>query len=95
MPPLKPVVELARVNSMSANTKVKTGQVLKVLHRTLANDGDDWKEESIDITEYRGHTIYVYFNVYNDMNDKLTWAFIDDVEVSACFPPATETPISR
>ncbi len=64
---------------------------LAIKRRVLRNR-DNWEQETIDLTEYVGDSFYLYFNVYNDGNGARTWAFLDDVALSICYPPsATST----
>ena len=58
-------------------------QPLAVMQRIRRND-NDWQEEAVDLTAYRGQTIYVYFNVFNDGNSGSTWMYVDDIQVNAC-----------
>lgn len=58
-------------------------QPLAVMQRTRRNDGS-WQEEAVDLTAYRGQTVYVYFNVFNDGNNGSTWMYVDDIQVNAC-----------
>ena len=46
----------------------------------------EWREEKEDLTNYLGHTFYVYFNVVNDANSTRTWMFLDDVRLFVCYP---------
>ncbi|MBX3014898.1 MAG: hypothetical protein KF832_25480 [Caldilineaceae bacterium] len=64
-------------------------KVLTVLQRVRRNDSG-WQAESIDLTPYRGQTVYLYFNVFNDGNGAATWAYIDEVQLDTC---AGSTPV--
>ena len=55
------------------------------------NDSRTWNQLSFDLARWRGHTIQIYFNVYNDGRDGTAGMFLDDVSLSAC-PGATPTP---
>ncbi len=51
-----------------------------------------WVQQTIDLTGYQGKTYMLYFNVYNDGDDKVTAMFLDDVHLYVCFPvPPTPT----
>ncbi len=51
-----------------------------------------WRLEEFDLTPYRGYSILVYFNVYNDGDGKRTVLFLDDVTLQACYTLPTATP---
>jgi len=53
---------------------------LAVLSRVRRNDSQ-WLQEFTDLSQYRGQTIYVYFNAYNNGNNARTWMFIDNVQL--------------
>lgn len=61
----------------------QSGQPLAVLQRIRHND-NAWLEEAVDLTAYRGQTIYVYFNVFNDGNNGSTWLYVDDIQMNGC-----------
>lgn len=62
---------------------------LAVLYSARLNGGA-WVQSSVDLTNFRGRPLFLYFNVLNDGNNLRTWQFIDDVTLTLCFPP---TPI--
>lgn len=53
---------------------------LAVLSRVRRSDSV-WLQEFTDLSQYRGQTIYVYFNAYNNGNNARTWMFIDNVQL--------------
>ncbi len=53
-------------------------------------NGGAWVQSTVDLTNFRGRPLFIYFNVLNDGNNLRTWQFIDDVTLTLCFPP---TPI--
>jgi hypothetical protein len=53
-------------------------------------NGGAWVQTTVDLTNFRGRPLFLYFNVLNDGNTLRTWQFIDDVTLTLCFPP---TPI--
>ncbi|MDH7487543.1 MAG: hypothetical protein QHJ81_14870, partial [Anaerolineae bacterium] len=61
--------------------------------RALSN-GRAWSEQVVDLSTYRGQTLLVYFNVYNDGSGGRTAMILDDVSLQAC-PAATATPTPR
>jgi hypothetical protein len=59
--------------------------VIRTVMRVLENS-TTWREASFDLTPYRGRSLVVYFEVYNDSlgSTGRTWMFLDDVSVQAC-----------
>lgn len=68
------------------------GKTLSVLQRVRRNDSG-WTQSMLDLTEFRGQSFYVYFNIYNDKSPARTWGFLDDVMVEVCYPEMTSTPV--
>ncbi len=59
------------------------------------NDSRLWNQLSFDLTPWRGQTVQVYFNVYNDGLGGAAALFLDDVSLQACSgvtPAPTGTP---
>lgn len=56
---------------------------IQILRRELRNDGI-WQEDLVDLTAYRGQTLYLYFNVFNDANATRTWMYLDNVRLRVC-----------
>jgi hypothetical protein len=60
------------------------------------NDSRVWNQMSFDLSEWRGKTVQLYFNVYNDGIGGKAAMFLDDVSLSVCGGsgpgPATPTP---
>lgn len=54
------------------------------------NDSRTWNQLSFDLSRWRGRTVQIYFNVYNDGRDGASGMFLDDVSLTAC-PGATAT----
>lgn len=50
-----------------------------------------WQSREDDLTQYIGHSFYVYFNVFNDANSTRTWMFLDDVRLLVCYATAAVT----
>ena len=69
-----------------------TYALIQKLMQKLENDRT-WKQASFDLSSYRGRSVVLYFEVFNDSTTgaDLTWMYLDDVSVSAC-PPAPPTP---
>ena len=71
------------------------GRALTILQRVRRHDSG-WQQTVVDLSAYRGQTVYLYFNVYNNGNGAATWAYIDDVQLDTCAgatPAPTATPI--
>ncbi|MCD6520037.1 MAG: hypothetical protein J7M05_08975 [Anaerolineae bacterium] len=45
-----------------------------------------WGEHTFDLTPWRGRSLVLYFNVYNDGLGGRTWTYLDDVSLSVCTP---------
>ncbi|MEZ4677907.1 MAG: hypothetical protein R2932_27185 [Caldilineaceae bacterium] len=58
-------------------------QPIEILRRELSNAGI-WQEDVVDISAYRGQTVYVYFNAFNDGNSARTWMYLDNVQLNVC-----------
>lgn len=67
--------------------------VLATLWRGLQNAGD-WQAATVDLTPYRGQTVVLYFEVYNNSTTAAdrSWLFVDDVSLTACSGPAIVDP---
>jgi len=64
-----------------------------VLSRTRQNSGSWQQQPPVDLTSFRGKSLLLYFNVFNDGNGLRTWQFIDDITLTVCYPPTpTATP---
>jgi hypothetical protein len=60
----------------------------------ICSDNQTWMYHTFDLTPYKGQTIIVYFNVYNDgVGDLKTAMYLDDVSVQVWYP-ITPTPTS-
>ncbi len=55
------------------------------------NDSRTWNQMTFDLSRWRGRTLQVYFNVYNDGLGGTAGMFLDDASLVAC-PIATQTP---
>jgi hypothetical protein len=66
--------------------------VLKTLMKTLSHAGE-WQQSSFDLSGYRGQSVVVYFEVYNDdvSSGPRTWMFVDDVSIQACSTSSSPT----
>jgi hypothetical protein len=61
--------------------------------RSVRRNNNAWIEELVDLTPFRGKSLILYFNAYNDGNGQRTWQFLDDVVINVCFPAVTPTPV--
>ncbi len=68
-------------------------QPIQILRRELRNDGI-WQEDVVDLTNYRGQTLYIYFNAFNDANNTRTWMYVDNVRLRACGIQASGASVS-
>ncbi len=75
-----------------------TRHPIEILWDVRRNDGV-WLTAATDLTIYRGQTIILYFNVFNDGNgavDETTAMYLDNVELEVCIgttaTPTTTTP---
>ena len=57
--------------------------LVAILDQELVND-DGWVEMTHDLTAWRGRSLVIYFNAYNDGLDGRTWMYVDDVAVQVC-----------
>lgn len=70
-----------------------TGVILNKPWRSH-NDSRVWNQLTFDLTPWRGQTVQVYFNVYNDGVGGRAAMFLDDVSLTACPTGATVVPTS-
>jgi len=66
---------------------------IQILRRELRNDGI-WQEDVVDLTNYRGQSLYIYFNAFNDANNARTWMYVDNVRLRACGIQASSANVS-
>jgi hypothetical protein len=57
---------------------------LASLERSYATGDNRWVLRTFDLTAYRGRTIYVYFNVYNNGTGAQMWNTVDRVSLGSC-----------
>jgi len=65
---------------------------IQILRRELRNDGV-WQEDAVDLTSYRGQSVYIYFNAFNDANTTRTLMVLDNVRLRVCGAPAVLPPV--
>ena len=52
----------------------------------ICSDSKTWTHYTFDLTAYKGQTIILYFNVYNDgVGNLKTAMYLDDVSVEVCY----------
>ncbi len=56
---------------------------IQILRRELRNDGI-WQEDAVNLTAYRGQTLFIYFNAFNDSNNARTLMYLDNVRLRVC-----------
>ena len=59
--------------------------ILATLMKSLSN-ANDWQPATFDLSAYRGQSVVLYFEVYNDdiAAGPRTWMFVDDASVRVC-----------
>ncbi len=57
---------------------------LAKLERSYAAGNDTWETRTFDLTRYRGSTLVLYFNVYNDGSGTQVWNYVDRVTLGNC-----------
>lgn len=60
------------------------GGLYRTLDRNYSTGANQWQQRTFDLTPYRGQSVYLYFNTYNNGAGSTTWNYIDDVSVQAC-----------
>jgi len=66
-------------------TNETPARTLKIIFQGLYNHQAWIPVSNYDLTEYRGQTIVLYFNAYNDLDTGYrTWMYVDDVSMQAC-----------
>jgi hypothetical protein len=85
----------ARVTDVSPNTPLAfdmqyvavkdltAGTDAKVIFWQISNSRD-WEKVELDLSDYIGHTIQIWFTTYNDGFDGVSSMFVDDVSLEAC-----------
>ncbi len=70
-----------------------TGRIVTpVWRRVPAENARQWVTYNIDLTPYLGGEYLLYFNVYNDGDNRVSAMFLDDVKLTLCFPEMPPTP---
>jgi hypothetical protein len=60
------------------------------LERSYGAGADQWAVRTFDLSAYRGRTVVLYFNVYNNGAGSQMWNYLDGVHLGSC-PTAAST----
>jgi hypothetical protein len=60
-------------------------EVVAILARGCADDGD-WVEVEYDLLPWRGRSLVLYWNAFNEGTGGRTWMYLDDVSLEVCRP---------
>lgn len=66
---------------------------LRTLSRSYAAGDETWRLREFDLSEFRGRTVVVYFNAYNNGSQSQFTNYLDRVEVQACGSGINGTPM--
>ncbi len=82
---------IARPNAMQMILLNPDGSTLATPWKS-SNDSRVWNQMTADLTRWRGRTVQIYFNVYNDGTSNTAGMFLDDVSLVVCGPTPSPTP---
>jgi hypothetical protein len=82
---------VARPNAMQLILLNPDGSTLATPWKS-SNDSRVWNQMTTDLTRWRGRTVQIYFNVYNDGTSNTAGMFLDDVSLVVCGPTPSPTP---
>ncbi|MCX6028514.1 MAG: hypothetical protein NT169_04315 [Chloroflexi bacterium] len=82
---------IARPNAMQMILLNSDGSTLATPWKS-SNDSRVWNQMTVDLTRWRGHTVQIYFNVYNDGTSNTAGMFLDDVSLVVCGPTPSPAP---
>ncbi|MEM7129654.1 MAG: matrixin family metalloprotease [Chloroflexota bacterium] len=54
---------------------------------------EEWTRHTFDLSEYRGRTVILFLNVYNNGTGSQMWSYVDHISLVACDSPPTATPV--
>lgn len=60
------------------------GGLYKTLERNFSAGLNLWQKRTFDLTPYRGQTLYLYLNTYNNAAGSSAWNYVDEVSVQSC-----------
>lgn len=66
--------------------------VLRSLERQPGAGNDQWAQRTFDITDLRGQSIVLYFNVYNNGSGATLANYLDDISLQSCDDTVPATP---
>jgi hypothetical protein len=66
--------------------------LLRTLERTRTAGTDEWQPRTFDISAYRGRTVVVYVNVYNNGSGPQFVNYYDEMAVTVCTAAGAEPP---
>ena len=58
---------------------------VRVWQAIPAQNARKWERHTFDLTPYRGQSFILYFNVYNEGDNRVSAMFLDDVRVWVCY----------
>jgi hypothetical protein len=67
--------------------------VLRSLTRQNGPGNDEWAGRTFDLTDLRGQSVVLYFNVYNNGSGATLVNYLDDISLQSCDSTTTATPI--
>ncbi|MGC8825933.1 MAG: DegT/DnrJ/EryC1/StrS family aminotransferase, partial [Anaerolineae bacterium] len=73
-------------------TEAVARSTLALPWRVWYDNTRSWMQQRINLTQFRGRSIVVYFNTYNDGAGGVTSMVIDDISLLACRPAPTPSP---
>jgi hypothetical protein len=66
--------------------------ILRLLERQNGAGNDQWTQRTFDLSDLRGQSILIYFNVYNNGSGALLSNHLDDISLQRCDTSVTATP---
>jgi len=66
--------------------------VLRSLERQTGGGNDQWTQRTFDVTDLRGQSLVLYFNVYNNGSGAILVNYLDDISLQSCDSAASATP---
>lgn len=83
-----PANDFQRVLLLDPVTYASIKTLLKV-----SENGQAWQQRAIDLTDFRGRNVVLYFEVYNNSTGATgrTWMYLDDVSILSCSQPVPPT----
>lgn len=65
--------------------------VLRTLTRQTGAGNDQWTQRSFDLSDLRGQTVVLYFNVFNNGSGATLVNYLDDISLQSCDSAAAAT----